>query len=201
MTELDARAGFTSMEHGTAADWAIIAAQYMGHAARLPDRLVAQMRLLGGDYGGFAIDRLQHSLQCATRAHLDGRDEPYVVMALLHDIGDLLGPLNHPELAAAIIQPFVSEELHWICRHHGQFQGYYYFHFLGLDRNAREQFRGHRHFAACAEFSEKYDSPAFDPGYDSASLEFFEPMLHRVMAASSTGQMAQIIGRSPPDTP
>ena len=33
---------------------------------------------------------LEHSLQCATRAHRDGRDERYVTMALLHDIGELV---------------------------------------------------------------------------------------------------------------
>ena len=56
------------------------------------------MKLLDGDFGGFAVDRLTHSLQTATRAHRDGRDEDYVVMALLHDIGDTLGAANHPDI-------------------------------------------------------------------------------------------------------
>ena len=37
-------------------------------------------------------------------------------MALLHDIGDTLGTLNHPDIAAAILKPFVDEKLHWMCR-------------------------------------------------------------------------------------
>lgn len=178
----EARAQFHSMEEGTQEDWTIIARDYVGFAAGLPDRVLAHLRLLDGDFGGFPIDRLTHSLQTATRAHRDGRPESYVVMALLHDIGDTLGSYNHPEIAAAILQPFVSEEEHWICRNHGAFQGYYYFHYLGIDRNVREKHRESPHFEACAEFCAKYDQSAFDPDYDTLPLDFFEPMLRRVMA-------------------
>lgn len=176
------RAGFTAMVDGTAEDWAIIGGQFRDFARSLPDRVLTHLKLLDGDFGGFAIDRLQHSLQTATRAHRDGRGEDYVVMALIHDIGDTLGTYNHPEIAAAMIRPFVSEEIHWICQHHGAFQGYYFFHFLGMDRDVRENFRGAPHFEACREFCEKYDQAAFDPAYDSEPLEFFEPMLRRVFA-------------------
>jgi predicted HD phosphohydrolase len=176
------RAQFHSMEEGTQDDWAIIARDDVGFAAGLPDRVLAHLRLLDGDFGGFPIDRLTHSLQTATRAHRDGRPESYVVMALLHDIGDTLGSYNHPEIAAAILQPFVSEEEHWICRNHGAFQGYYYFHYLGIDRNVREKHRDNPHFDACAEFCAKYDQSAFDPDYDTLPLDFFEPMVRRVMA-------------------
>ncbi len=176
------RAAFREMKTGTQEDWAKIGAQYMAFAKDLPDRILDHLRLLDGDFGGFPVCRLEHSLQTATRAHRDGRDEPYVVMALLHDIGDTLGTYNHPEVAASILKPFVSEELHWICQNHGAFQGYYYFHFLGMDKDMREQFRDHEHFDACAEFCEKYDQAAFDPDYKSERLEFFEPMVRRVMA-------------------
>ncbi len=175
------RAAFREMKEGTAEDWAIIGGQYRAFAEGLPDRVLAHLRLLDGDFGGFPVDRLQHSLQTATRAHRDGRDEQYVVMALLHDIGDTLGSYNHPDVAAAIIKPFVSEEIHWICQSHGAFQGYYYFHHLGMDRNLREKFRDSPHFEACAQFCEKYDQAAFDPDYESETLEFFEPMVRRVM--------------------
>lgn len=175
------QAKFREMKQGTAEDWAIIGGEYRAFAKGLPDRVLDHLRLLDGDFGGFPVDRLEHSLQTATRAHRDGQGEPYVVMALLHDIGDTLGSYNHPEVAASILKPFVSEELHWICQNHGAFQGYYYFHFLGMDRDAREQFRGHPHFEACREFCEKYDQAAFDPDYDSEPLEFFEPMVRRVM--------------------
>jgi predicted HD phosphohydrolase len=170
------------MAEGTQEDWNIIGGQFMGYAQGLADRVLAHLKLLDGDFGGFPVDRLEHSLQTATRAHRDGRAEDYVVMALLHDVGDTLGSYNHPEIAAAILKPFVSEELHWIAQNHGAFQGYYYFHFLGMDRDIRERFRGQPHFEACREFCEKYDQSAFDPAYESEPLSFFEPMVRRVFA-------------------
>lgn len=185
------RAKFHAMAEGTAEDWAIIGGAFRGFANGLPDRILTHLKLLNGDFGGFAIDRLQHSLQTATRARRDGRGEDYVVMALLHDIGDTLGSYNHPEIAAAILRPFVSEELHWIADRHGAFQGYYFFHHLGLDRDAREAHRGHPHFEACAEFCEKYDQAAFDPAYDAAPLAFFEPMLRRVFARPLSSMYAR----------
>jgi predicted HD phosphohydrolase len=176
------RAKFRNFEESTQADWGIIAGQYLSFATGLPDRVLAHLKLLDGDFGGFPIDRLQHCLQTATRAHRDGRPETYVVMALLHDIGDTLGTYNHPDIGAAIIKPFVSEEEHWICEQHGLFQGHYYFHYIGADRDAREVHRGHKYWDACELFCSKYDQAAFDPDYDSEPLAFFEPMLRRVMA-------------------
>ena len=153
------------------------------HAAH-GDRLLASLRSLGEDKGGFAVDRLEHSLQSATRAHRDGRDEEYVVCALMHDIGDLMGPSNHAEVGAIIMKPYVSEANHWMMDKHGIFQGYYFFHYIGLDREMREQYRGHPHFEYCAQFCHLYDQNSFDPAYDSMPLEAFEPMLRRVDRAA-----------------
>jgi predicted HD phosphohydrolase len=183
MNEHAPRAKFRSMDEGTAEDWALIGSHFFPYAQGLADRVMTHLKLLDGDYGGFPIDRLQHSLQTATRAHRGGETEDYVVMALLHDIGDTLGTLNHPDVAAAIIKPFVDEKLHWMCQNHGVFQGYYFFHYLGLDRDMREQFRGHPHFEDTAHFCETYDQTAFDESYDTAPLDFFEPMVRRVFSA------------------
>jgi len=174
------RAGFTQMKDGVQEDWAIIAEHFGPFASALPDRVLAHLKLLQGDYGGFPVDRFEHSLQTATRAHRAGEGEPYVVMALLHDIGDTLGSFNHPDIAAAILRPFVDEKLHWMVEHHGIFQGYYFFHYIGMDRDMRETLRGHEHFEDTARFCELYDQSAFDASYDSAPLEFFEPMVRRV---------------------
>jgi len=176
------RARFTSMEHCTVDDWATISSHFPAFARGLPDRILAHLRLLGGDFGGFAVDRLTHSLQTATLAHRDGRDEEYVVCALLHDIGDTLGSYNHADVAAAIVKPFVSEENHWMVEKHAIFQGYYFFHHIGMDRNMREQFRGHPWFERTAEFCARYDGPAFDPAGETLPLDFFEPILRRVLA-------------------
>ncbi|MCP8464980.1 HD domain-containing protein [Pseudomonas sp. ZM23] len=179
---MNARASFTHMEDGTAEDWAIIAKDFGQYAAQLPDRILSHLRLLDGDFGGFPVDRLTHSLQTATLAHRDGRDEEYVVCALLHDIGDTLGSFNHADIAAAILKPFVSEENLWMIEKHAIFQGYYFFHHLGLDRHLREQFKDHPQYARTIEFCARYDAAAFDPEGEVLPLEFFEPMLRRVFA-------------------
>ena len=178
----EARAGFKAMTESTQGDWAKIAVASAEFGLELPKRLIAHMNLLKGDCGGFIVDRLEHSLQTATRAHKDGRDEEYVVCALLHDIGDTLGPRNHADVGAAIVQPFVSEANHWMVANHAIFQGYYFFHHLGLDRDMRDQYRGHPHFEYTAQFCHLYDQSAFDPAYESMPLEAFEPMLERVMS-------------------
>jgi predicted HD phosphohydrolase len=178
-----ARADFADMAQSTAKDWGLIAMDFVAFASKLPDRVLTHLRLLDGDYGGFPIDRLSHSLQTATRAHCDGRDEEYVVCALLHDIGDTLGSFNHPDIAAAILKPFVLPENLWMVEKHGIFQGYYFFHHLGMNRNLREQFRAERAlFERTEEFCARYDSPAFDQHYDTMPLEAFEPMLRRVLS-------------------
>ena len=181
MNEEAPRAKFRSMEESSEADWAIIGSHFMSFNQGLPDRVLAHLKLLEGDYGGFPIDRMQHSLQTATRAHRAGESEPYVVAALLHDIGDTLASFNHPDIAAAILKPFVDEKIHWIVEHHGIFQGYYFFHHVGMNRDMREAFRGHEHFEDTARFCELYDQSAFDASYDSAPLEYFEPMVRRVL--------------------
>lgn len=176
------RAGFHEMADGTANDWAIIEEAAHAHTKGLPDRLVTHLKLLKDDFGGFAVDRLEHSLQTATRAAQDGRDEEYVVCALLHDIGDTLGPMNHDQIAAAIVKPFVSDRNHWIIAHHGMFQGYYFFEYLGLDKNMRDQHKDHPFYSDCEEFCRKYDQNSFDPAFSSMPLAEFEPMIGRVFA-------------------
>jgi predicted HD phosphohydrolase len=180
---IDDRAKFHSMTEGTHDDWQIIARNAYAFGKELPDRVLAHLRLLGGDFGGFAVDRLEHSVQTASRAHRDGRDEEYVVCALLHDIGDTLGCFNHADIATAILKPFVSEQNLWMVEKHAIFQGYYFFEYLGLDKQMRERFRGHPWFDYTAEFCAVYDQNSFDPKYESLPLEAFEPMLRRVFAA------------------
>ena len=176
------RATFTRMEASTQADWQKIGAEFMPFARQLPDRLLAHLKVLEGDYGGFPVDRYTHSLQTATRALKAGRDEEYVVCALFHDIGDTLGTFNHFDIAAAILKPFVSAENLWMVQHHGIFQGYYFFHHIGLDRNLRDQFKDHAHFDRTAEFCDLFDNPAFDPKGKTLPMSEFEPMVRRVFA-------------------
>ena len=173
---------FTAMRDGTRDDYQKIGRHSMEFFSGLPDRILTHLKLLEGDTGGYAVDRLTHSLQSATRAQRDGRDDEYVVCALIHDIGDTLASVNHSELAATVLEPFVSEKNHWIVKHHGIFQGYYFFHHLGLDRNLRDRYRDHEWFRDCAEFCEKYDQNCFDSEYDTQPLESFEPALRKIFA-------------------
>jgi len=176
------RASFRSFQESTYDDWQIIGVAFNAYAAALPERVLKHLELLRGDHGGFPVDRLEHCLQTATRAHLAGEDEEYVVVALLHDIGDTLGTYDHGEIAASILKPFVSEANYWLLKYHQIFQGYDYFHHLGGDRNMRERYADSPWYEYTKRFCELYDSLAFDPDYPSKPLEFFEPMVRRVMA-------------------
>ena len=173
---------FAKMEDCTAEDIAWVEEIESKFAADVADRVLAHLKSLETEPTPLQVDRLEHSLQTATHAHRGGADEETVVAALLHDIGDMLAPYNHCELAAAVLRPYVSEKTHWIVKHHGIFQAYYYAHLEGRDRNARDRYREHPYYQDAVDFCHKWDMPAFDPTYESLPLEFFEPMVRRVFA-------------------
>ncbi|MGZ4482649.1 MAG: HD domain-containing protein [Gaiellales bacterium] len=173
---------FTSMADGTKEDYDLLGRHEEEYVAQLPGRLLAALDHLRHSFAGYQVSRYAHSLQSATRAHRDGLGEEYVVAALLHDLGDELAPYTHGEMVAAILKPYVSEEICWVVKHHGLFQMYYYAHHSGGDRNARDRYRDHPHYDACVEFCEKYDQCCFDPAYDTLPIEVFEPMVGRVFA-------------------
>ena len=173
---------FKKMSDSSAEDWQLIMGEQMAFFSKLPDRILAHMELLNEDYGGFPVDRLQHSLQTAELAAEAGEDTQYVVCALLHDIGDTLGSTNHADVAAAILQPFISEENLWMIKHHAIVQGYNFFHYLGLDRNMREQYQDHPNYERTLRFVNNYDDLAFDDSKPKLSLQLFEPMVREVFA-------------------
>lgn len=178
---------FTRMDAGTKEEYELLDRHYRSFSDGSPDRVLAHLHLLAGDKLGYRIDRFQHSLQTASRAQRDGADEEMVVAALLHDIGDTIAAENHSELSASVLQPYVSAATHWIIKHHGVFQGYYYFHHMGGDRNARDRFRGHPLFQATADFCQRWDQMSFDPDYDTLPLAHFEPAVRRIFARPSFG--------------
>ena len=173
---------FTKMEDGTAEEYAFLEPLYAQCSNDLPGRVMGFLKQMQGDRLGYQIDRYQHSLQTATRAERDGSDEETIVCALLHDIGDVLAPDNHSQVAAAILQPYISECNYWIIKHHGLFQGYYYFHHVNKDRNLRDRFKDHQHFQACVDFCYRWDQSSFDPNYDTFPLEHFDPMVRSVLS-------------------
>jgi predicted HD phosphohydrolase len=180
------RAQFKRMDESTAEEWAAMMAMEDTEVAALPDRLIDQLRLLDSPTSGFPVDRLTHSLQTAHRAEVDGRDEAYLICALLHDVGDILGPNNHAEIAAAILRPWVSEAYHWMVEQHGVFQGYYFWHYVGADRNARDAFAGHEYYDLAEEFVRKYDMLAFDEDYPTPPLEHYEGLLRSFFVEKRT---------------
>lgn len=175
------KVSYIAMKDGTQADCELVNAHFDAHSANYPDQVLAWLEQLDGD-SPYQVSRLEHCLQTATRAENDGADEETIVCALLHDIGDILAPNNHSAAAAAVLAPYVSEKNHWIVAHHGLFQGYYYFHFMGEDRNARDAYRDHPWYQACVDFCAKWDQLSFDPNFASRPLTHFEPMVRAVFA-------------------
>jgi predicted HD phosphohydrolase len=174
---------YQHMADMTEEDTAMIMADAAEEATELPDRLLGAVLELKNFQGPLLVSRYEHSMQSATRAQRDGRDEEYVVAALLHDIGDHLAPFSHGEYVAAVLKPYVNERVCWIIKHHPLFQAYYYAHHLGGDRNARDAYRDHEWYDDCVEFCADYDQNCFEVGYDSLPLEFFEPMVRRVFSS------------------
>lgn len=186
--DADYQVKFIRMSDGTTEEFEHIVRAANEHLhAHLVDNILTMLTSLAGPTLGYRVDRLEHSLQTATRAHRDGARVDMVVAALLHDIGDTIAPANHSELAASVIAPYVDAEATWVVRHHGVFQGYHYWDKLGLDKNSRDKYRDSPYFDAAAHFCAAWDQVAFDPTYDTLPLEFFEPMVREVFARSASG--------------
>ena len=153
--------------------------EYVGETA---DRILSFLSRMTSTLEGYKISRLEHSLQCATRAYKNNESEEMIVACLLHDIGDELAPLNHSEYAASVLKPYVSEKTHWIIEKHGEFQMYYYAHHLGGNRNQRDKYKGHKYYKDTLAFCEKWDQSSFDPNFKSLTLQDFEPMIKNVFS-------------------
>ncbi len=179
--EMSDKVSFTAMEHGTKADYELASRHDAENVAATAARVIQWLQQMDCA-SPYQVTRLGHSLQTATRAERDGADDEMIVCALLHDIGDLLVPANHSQVAAALLRPYVSEKNHWIIEHHGIFQGYYYFHHFGQDRNARDRYGDHPWYEACVEFCARWDQPSFDPDYDTLPLEHFVPRVEALFA-------------------
>ena len=171
---------FRQMKDGTVEDYELLESYETAYAADLPDRILSRLEGLKDGLSGYQVNRLEHSLQTATRAMRDGADVDWIVAALIHDLGDDLAPQNHDTLAAAIIAPYVRDECTWAVKHHGIFQFKYYGDKVGLDPDAREKYAGHPHYDVTVRFCEDWDQASFDPDYDSEPLSTFAPMVRAV---------------------
>jgi predicted HD phosphohydrolase len=179
---------FKRMDEGTVEDFALLAKVHTNALKALPDLLMNMLQTLKSD-AIYPIDRLAHSLQSATRALKDNRDEEYIVCCLLHDFGESLGPFNHGEIAGAILHPFISEGNQWMLAHHGIFQTYYFGDKLGIDPNRREQFKSSPYYEQTIEFCAKYDEISFDPDYLNEPMSTFAPMVRRLLGSKNWSVM------------
>lgn len=182
MKEVD----FTALKDASKADIDLMTELYVEASTgpKLAERVLAILRSQGGAdqrFGG-KVDLLEHGLQTATRALRDGADEETIVVALLHDVGELLSPSNHGEVVAGLLRPYIGPQNHWILANHEIFQGYYYFEHLGGDKNKREKLKDSPYYQACVDFCEKWDQSSFDPDYEWEPLETFVPMVERVLS-------------------
>jgi predicted HD phosphohydrolase len=109
------------MDQGTDEDFRILKRVHEDTLGQLPDRLFSMLKDLSGDQA-YNLNRLEHSLQSATRALRDGAEEELIVVALFHDVGEALGPMNHDEIAAAILHPFISDDNYNMLKFHDLFQ-------------------------------------------------------------------------------
>ena len=170
------------MKDGDKEDYDLLSNFEEKHIKGTAERVIRVLKSLDNSFGGYKISRLEHSLQTASRAMRENAEEEMVVAALLHDIGDEIAPLNHSELAASVLKPFVSDKTRWIVEKHGLFQTYYYNHHYGKDRNLRDQFKGHEFYEDTINFCHRWDQSSFDPNYDTISLDDFIPLVGKVFS-------------------
>jgi predicted HD phosphohydrolase len=93
---------------------------------------------------------------------------------------------NHPKIAAEILKPYVRYDVYCMVAYHQDFQGRYYYEYLGMNPNLREKHVGEPWYELALQFADDWDQKAFDPDYQSEPLEFFEPMVLRVFAQAKS---------------
>jgi len=115
-------------------------------------------------------------------------DEELIVVALLHDIGEAMDPSNHGEVAAEILRPFISKRNHWVLMNHELFQLIYFMPAVEGTESCSQlaQLRSSPHFSLLEKFCLKWDQASYEKGYQSLPLEFFVPMVNRVMVSSGS---------------
>lgn len=185
MTDTAAITTFTRMDASTAEQWKRIGTETMANRDRVAERVLLLLRSLADITDGFAVDQLTHCLQTAALAEAAGADDDLVVASLCHDIGKAVSIPNHPAIAAAILRPYVGDDIAWVVEVHQDFQGRHFYHHFGGDPDARERHRDGLAFELAAQFADEWDQIAFDPAYDTPPLEHFEERVRATFAKST----------------
>jgi len=185
----DRASSYTRMDHGTHEQYAHAIQANKAFYAQHPDRVIGLVKQLEYSFpAGGQVDRMEHSLQTATRALKAGECDEFVVAALIHDVGDLISPHNHADIGADVIRPYTSRHIFWMVKHHAIFQGYYFWDKIGKNKDERERYRDHPAFDMTERFTGQYDQMAFDPDYDTFPIERFEPMVRKIFTRTPWGE-------------
>ncbi|MBP6824841.1 MAG: HD domain-containing protein [Acidobacteria bacterium] len=173
---------FTRMDQSTVEDWMVIGGEVAKRQSQMPAMIKSMLKQLEDQVDGFSMNQLQHALQTATMAERAGASEELIVAALCHDIGKVISVINHPAIAAEILKPYVSPETYEVIRTHQDFQGKHYYEHFGMNPNLREEHESQPWFELAKKFTDEWDQAAFDPNYETQTLEHFEPMIDRVFS-------------------
>ena len=169
-----------SFREASAEDWEVLVAQ--GQRAYVEEAGEAFLQMLEAQRDnpsyGWQVNNYQHSLQCATRALRNDEDEEFVITALFHDIAQDFYPYAHDKMSAALLEPYLGEENHWIVANHQVFQLAFRTH-SRFDTKACEKHRGHPFYERALYFCEHYDQNCFDPDYPHEPLQTFAPIVKR----------------------
>jgi predicted HD phosphohydrolase len=178
--------GWTAIHEATEADWRKVVQIESG----LPDDASVLLKIVKDAEAyppyGYPISLYDHSLQTATRCLRGGEDDELVVAALVHDALEPIAHHNHGAVAAAVLAPFVRDEVVWLVKNHGVIQDGFKRTHPDLDHAAIaaeiERLSTHPAFELTERFCRTYDEISFDPDYDSLPLEAFEDVVRRVTA-------------------
>jgi predicted HD phosphohydrolase len=172
------------MEEITREDWEMLARQKTAFLAERQANHVLSMFRVAEDQPsfGYEISMYRHGLQAATLMHRAGFDEETVVVGLLHDIAYDASPDTHGVAAAAMFGPYCSDRNLWMLRWHQDFGAWHSVNYPGVDRHARERFRGHPHFEFTARFVAEFDQTTIRADLPTLPLDAFVPMVHRFFA-------------------
>lgn len=175
---------FTTMVEGTREDWAHIAAEHGKHqVSAAPRQIMESLARLAAIEVGFGANQLQHSLMAGTLARRAGASDEEVVAALCHDLGKLFSIPNHGPIAAEMLKPYVADDIYMAVKHHQDFQGKYYYEYLGKPGTLREGFAAESWYGFAVKLVDDWDAPAFDPAYPADDLASFEDVVCRVFSA------------------
>lgn len=172
-------ASFGQSDASTALDWQIIQGSVRAQQAAVPQTVMNMLFANRTIYAGFPISRLEHTLQTATRALRAGASDELVLIALLHDAAEVLSGVNHAEVAAALVRPYVSEASYYLVRTHMEFQLKHYGEHVGMPTDLRDRYRNEAWYGDAVVFSDAWDEISFDPGYRSLPLAEFEPLVRQ----------------------